>query len=128
MDSSPPENPRMEESSRYKWVKHINIFSEYCTSRAVPSLSASGYLNTVGSKLLTDVHVLWTGKLSRIYDPPHDKTNKVACAPSEDSDQPGHSPSLISLHSALRGYLRTQAFFMRTAKTDQTGRMPIRPG
>ena len=28
------------------------------------------------------------------------------CAPSEDSDQPGHPPSL-----------RTQAFFMRTAKT-----------
>ena len=28
-------------------------------------------------------------------EPPHDKTNKVACAPSEDSDQPGHPPSLI---------------------------------
>ena len=27
--------------------------------------------------------------------PPHDKTNKMACAPSEDSDQPGHLPSLI---------------------------------
>ena len=26
---------------------------------------------------------------------PYDKTNKVACAPSEDSDQPGHPPSLI---------------------------------
>ena len=28
-------------------------------------------------------------------EPPHDKTNKTACAPSEDSDQPGHPPSLI---------------------------------
>ena len=28
-------------------------------------------------------------------EPPQDKTNKMACAPSEDSDQPGHSPSLI---------------------------------
>ena len=28
-------------------------------------------------------------------EPPHDKTNKVACASSEDSDQPGHPPSLI---------------------------------
>ena len=27
--------------------------------------------------------------------PPHDKTNKMACAPSEDSDQPGHPPNLI---------------------------------
>ena len=26
---------------------------------------------------------------------PHDKTNKMACAPIEDSDQPGHPPSLI---------------------------------
>ena len=30
-------------------------------------------------------------------EPAHDKTNKVACAPSEDSDQPGHPPSLISV-------------------------------
>ena len=28
-------------------------------------------------------------------EPPHDKTNTMACAPSEDSDQPGHLPSLI---------------------------------
>ena len=28
-------------------------------------------------------------------EPRHDKTNKMACAPSEDSDQPGHPPSLI---------------------------------
>ena len=32
-----------------------------------------------------------------INEPPHDKTNKVACAPSKNSDQPGHPPSLISL-------------------------------
>ena len=30
-----------------------------------------------------------------LYEPPHDKTNKMTCAPSEDSDQPGHPPSLI---------------------------------
>ena len=29
-----------------------------------------------------------------IIEPPHDKTNKMACAPSEDSDQTGHQ----SLH------------------------------
>ena len=28
-------------------------------------------------------------------EPQHDKTNKMACVPSEDSDQPGHPPSLI---------------------------------
>ena len=30
-----------------------------------------------------------------LNEPPHDKINKMACAPSEDSDQPGHPPSLI---------------------------------
>ena len=30
-------------------------------------------------------------------EPLHDKTNKIACAPSEDSDQPGHLPSLIRI-------------------------------
>ena len=29
------------------------------------------------------------------FEPPRDKTNKMACAPSEDSDQPRHPPSLI---------------------------------
>ena len=28
-------------------------------------------------------------------EPHRDKTNEMACAPSEDSDQPGHPPSLI---------------------------------
>ena len=38
-----------------------------------------------------------------IFEPPRDKTNKMACAPSEDSDQPGHPPSLISLRCVLNG-------------------------
>ena len=32
-----------------------------------------------------------------LCEPPHDKSSKMACAPSEDTDQPGHPPSLISL-------------------------------
>ena len=32
---------------------------------------------------------------STACEPPHDKTNKMTCAPSEDSDQPGRPPSLI---------------------------------
>ena len=35
-------------------------------------------------------------KLKKVlYEPPHAKTNKMACAPREDSDRPGHPPSLI---------------------------------
>ena len=48
-------------------------------------------------------------------EPPHDKTNKTTCAPSEDSDQAGHPPSLIrvfavlmSNHWALNYLLRAQ--------------------
>ena len=29
------------------------------------------------------------------FEPRRDKTNKLTCAPSEDSDQTGHPPSLI---------------------------------
>ena len=29
------------------------------------------------------------------FESAHDKTSKMALAPSEDSDQPGHQPSLI---------------------------------
>ena len=63
--------------------------------------------------------------LHRCYnnkEPQHDK-NKLTCVPSKDSDQPGHSPSLISLRCALNLQPGTQSFFMWTAKTDQTGRM-----
>ena len=54
----------------------------------------------------------------------HDKT-KMACVPSEDSDQPGHLPSLIRVRCALSGELRTHSFLMQTAKTlIRLGRCP----
>ena len=34
-------------------------------------------------------------RLQDIREPPHDKTNKMSIAPSEDTDQPAHPPSLI---------------------------------
>ena len=38
------------------------------------------------------------------YEPHRDKSNKMACAPSKDSDQPGHPPSLISVFAVhLKG-------------------------
>ena len=35
--------------------------------------------------------------VSSTYEPQHYKTNKMTCAPSEDSNQPGHPPSLIRI-------------------------------
>ena len=37
----------------------------------------------------------------KINEPLQDKTNKMTCVPSSDSDQPGHPPSLISLRCPL---------------------------
>ena len=34
-------------------------------------------------------------KMKFKFELPHDKTNKMACVPSEDLGQPGHPPSLI---------------------------------
>ena len=31
----------------------------------------------------------------KTFEPPHNKTYKMACVPSKDSDQPGHPPSPI---------------------------------
>ena len=39
--------------------------------------------------------VMWQGSFCTWFEPLHDKTNKMACAPSEDSDQLGHSHILI---------------------------------
>ena len=50
-------------------------------------------------------------------EPPHDKTNKMACAPNEDSDQPGHQPSLISLRCPHEESLDPELPVERTAKT-----------
>ena len=38
--------------------------------------------------------------VSPTYEPPHYKTNKMTCAPSEDSGQPGHPPSQIRVFAA----------------------------
>ena len=80
----------------------------------------------------------WTARnsnITKIFEPAHDKTNRMACAPSEDSDHPGHPPSLIrvfavfvpaqsdhSLRCARNRYPR----FLHVDSEDsyQTGRMP----
>ena len=50
-------------------------------------------------------------------EPQHDKINKLTCAPSKDSDQTGHPPSLISLHCPHEETLGPKLSIERTAKT-----------
>ena len=60
-----------------------------------------------------------------VFEPPHDKTNKVACAPSEDSDQPRHRPSLIRVFACTQWKAKDPSFVHADSdNSDQTGRMP----
>ena len=60
-----------------------------------------------------------------LKEPEHDKTNKMTCALSEDSDQPGHAPSLIRV-LAVRSMVAKELMFLHAYREyfDQTGRMP----
>lgn len=40
--------------------------TEYCASRAVPTVTNSQYLNTIGEKLLPGIEIMWTGMLNFI--------------------------------------------------------------
>ena len=53
-------------------------------------------INVRDSDVLYDITIHTKGcrHADIAYEPRHDKTNKVT-VPSEDSDQPGHPPSLI---------------------------------
>ena len=62
---------------------------------------------------------------SKEYEPPRDKTNKMACAPSEDSDQPGHPPSLIRVFAFAQWVAKDPSFLHADSEdSDQTGQMP----
>ncbi|MFH4978548.1 hypothetical protein AB6A40_005257 [Gnathostoma spinigerum] len=48
----------------YEYLKCPQFYfcpTEYCESRASPSLEESDYLSTLGKKLLKNIHILWTG-------------------------------------------------------------------
>ena len=59
-------------------------------------------------------------------EPPHDKTNKMACAPSLDSsDQPGHPPSLIRVFAVrMKKAWVIATHWAQSEDSGQTGRMP----
>ena len=63
-------------------------------------------------------------QLQGLHEPPHDKTNKMAIAPSEDTDQPMHPPSLISLHCPHKETLGPHTHWAHCEDSDQTGWIP----
>ena len=58
-------------------------------------------------------------------EPPHDKTNEMIYATSEDSDQPGHPPSLIRVLAVRLKKAWVLSYSLSASEdSDQTGRMP----
>ena len=55
--------------------------------------------NYISAEYMRDRFDLWifVSSVSDTYKPHHDKVNKVACAPSEDSQHTGHPPRLIGV-------------------------------
>ena len=61
----------------------------------------------------------------KFYEPRHDKTSKIACTPSEDSDQAGHPPSLIRVFACAQWVAKGPSFHHADSEdSDKTGRMP----
>ena len=55
------------------------------------------HIPTKGTQLIP-ISILFVCKIqykALLRESVHDKTNKMSCAPSEESDQPGHPQSLI---------------------------------
>ena len=58
-------------------------------------------------------------------EPPHDKTKKMECASSEDSDQHGRPPSLIRVFAVRMKKAWVLSYPLNDSEdSDQTGRMP----
>ena len=70
----------------------------------------------IGPVVGTGLPVGSTLVASRTNEPQHYKTNKMPCAPSEDSDQPGHPPSQWVAEDPM--FLHADS-----EDSDQTGRM-----
>ena len=69
-----------------------------CPSKAWDRIWCNNERNVVEKKTVR-MRGMTSVKVSRLlgdtFELPCEKTNKMACAPSENSDQPGHPPSLI---------------------------------
>ena len=90
-----------------------------------PMLWASGYLENQDKTYFKTLPSALSFQDHKKYEPPHDKTNKMACATSEDSDQPGHPPSLIRVFAVhmKKAWVLSYPWAHRE-DSDQTGQMP----
>ena len=63
--------------------------------------------------------------MQQLNEPPRDKTNKIAYAPSDDSDQPGRPPSLIASSLCAQWVAKDPSFLPADSEdSDQIGPTP----
>ena len=74
------------------WWKLENLFNNKLFAKSVGTCRQITF--TSSPLPLPPTDILWYKKTNK---PLHDKTNKMACVPSENSDQPGHLPILINV-------------------------------
>ena len=62
--------------------------------------------------------------VNSIYELPHDKTNKMTCTPSDDSDQPGHPPSMTRVF-AVHSKVAKEPSFLHADSEDSDGQADL---
>ena len=72
---------------------YINIPSQYDIVSMAKRFHI-GFLRNV-KKVMKCICAAYIDSRKKHFEPPHDKPNKMTFVSSEDSDQPGHPPSLI---------------------------------
>ena len=74
-------------------------------------------LNNLSFKILISNQILF----SISFQPQHDKPKNMTCAPSENSDQTGHPPSLIRVFAVriLFYFIQSQCLSSRCGTTIQ---------
>ena len=84
-----------------------------------------GSTRNVKKNVMKYIYAAYVDPRKKHFEPPHDKTSKMTFVPSEDSDHPGHPPSLIRVFAARSvGSLGPILLQADSADSDQTGRMP----
>ena len=75
---------------------YINIPSQYDIVSMAKRFHI-GFCAKCKKNVMNCIHVCaaYIDSRKKHFEPPHDKPNKMTFVPSEDSDQPGHPPSLI---------------------------------
>ena len=84
-----------------------------------------GEMTEIIPNLSSNTHLICsTARHLSLNEPPRDKTNILPHVPSEDSDQPGHPPSLISLRCCAQWVAKDPSFLHADSEdSDQIGRM-----